>query len=171
MSFGAKSIRPKIETALSATAERLHPGSGHDAVHHAKNDLSLIDATQDDLNGRYADQDVVIAAPAVYEAKHFDGDPVTFKKHHDGVIIVFSDSFIFIRGMGFGAREIKAVRADEVDVERITAVIDGTEAPGLRITGHSGKPHFALAVGSSKDAGDPAAQAAVRDEIHAALKG
>jgi hypothetical protein len=169
MSFGAKSIRPKIEAALSATADRLSPGSGDTVVHHAKNDLSLVDATEEDLNGRYADEDVVLAAPAVFEAKHPDGDPVTFKKHHDGVIIVFSDSFIFIRGIGFGAREIKAVRKDEVTVERVTTVIDGTQVPGLRITGRAGKPKFALAPAQSKLACDPTEQAAVRDEIHELL--
>jgi hypothetical protein len=166
MSFGAKSIRPKIEAALSATADRLSPGSGDQAVHHAKTDLSLIDATEENLNGRYADAPVVLASPAVFEAKHIDGDPVTFKKHHDGVIIVFSDSFIFIRGMGFGAREIKAVRKDEVAVEQVTAVVDGADVPGLRISGRAGKPKFVLAVTQSKVACDPTEQSAVRDEIH-----
>lgn len=162
-------IRPKIEAALSTTADRLSPGSGEQAVHHAKNDLSLIDATQEDLNGRFADDDVAIASPATFEAKHFDGDPVAFKKHHDGVIVVFSDSFLFIRGMGFGAREIKAVRKDEVNVERITAEIDGTDVPGLRITAHAGKPKFALAVTQTKADCDPTVQAAVRDEIYEQL--
>jgi hypothetical protein len=169
MSFGAKSIRPKIEAALSATADRLSPGSGDQAVHHAKTDLSLIDATEEDLNGRYADAAVVLASPAVFEAKHIDGDPVAFKKHHDGVIVVFSDSFVFIRGMGFGAREIKAVRKDEVTVEQVTTVVDGAEVPGLRITGRAGKPKFVLAVTQSKVACDPIEQAAVRDELHGLL--
>lgn len=47
-------IRPKIEAALSATGDRLRPGSGADVVHHAKNDLMTIDGTSEDLNGRYA---------------------------------------------------------------------------------------------------------------------
>lgn len=162
-------IRPKIEAALSTTADRLSPGSGEQAVHHAKNDLSLIDATQEDLNGRFADEDVVIATPATFDAKHLDGDPVTFKKHHDGVIVVFSDSFLFIRGMGLGAREIKALRKDEVGVERVTAVVDGTEVPGLRLVAHAGKPKFALAITQTKVACDPAAQASVRDEIYGLL--
>lgn len=162
-------IRPKIEAALTVTADRLSPGSGDNAVHHAKNDLSLIDATAEDFNGRYADEAVAIASPAAFEAKHFDGDPVTFKKHHDGVIIVFSDSFLFIRGMGLGAREIKAVRKNEVAVERVTAMIDDTEVPGLRITAHAGKPAFALAITQTKVKCDPTVQAAVRDEIYGLL--
>jgi len=164
------SIRPKIEAALSATADRLSPGSGEKAVHHAKNDLSTIDGTEEDLNRRYADQVVAIASPAVFEAKHVDGDPVTFKKHHDGVIIVFSDSFIFVRGMGFALREVKAVRKDEVTVERVRTVVDGTEVPGLRIIGRAGKPKLVLAVTQSKVAGDPTEQVAVRDEIYQLLE-
>jgi len=163
------SIRPKIEAALSATAERLHPGSGKDAVHHAKNDLLTIDGTEEDLNRRYADEEVRIASPVAFEAKHPDGDPVTIKKRHDGVIIVFSDSFIFVRGMAMGLREVKAVRKDEVTVEQVTTVLDGTEIPGLRITGRAGKPHFAFAIALAKEAGDPAEQAAVRDEIYELL--
>lgn len=159
------SIRPKIEAALSATADRLSPGSGAKAVHHAKNDLATIDGTSEDLNRRYADEEVKIATPAVFEAKHPEGDPVTVKKPHDGVIIVFSDSFIFVRGMGFGVREIKALGTDEVSVERVTTVLDGTEVPGLRITGRGGKPTFAVAIAQAKDKGNPTEQAAVRDEI------
>lgn len=116
-------IRPKIEAALSATAERLSPGSGPQAVRHAKNDLSLIGATEEDFNARYADEEVRIAAPVVFEAKKPDGDPVMIKKKHEGLIIVFGDSFMFIRGMGFGAREIKAVANGEVSVERVTTVL------------------------------------------------
>jgi hypothetical protein len=159
------SIRPRIEAALSATAERLAPGSGNDAVHHAKNDLGTIDATQEDLNARYAGEEVRIATNAVFEAKHADGDPVHFKKSHDGVIVVFSDSFIFVRGMGFGVREVKALGKNEVSVERVTTVVDGNEVPGLRITGRAGKPKFARAIAP----GDPAEQTAVRDEIFALL--
>jgi hypothetical protein len=160
------SIRPKIEAALSATAERLSPGSGDKAVHHAKNDLSTIDATEADLNRRYADQEVVIASPGVFEAKHLDGDPITFKKHHDGVIVVFADSFVFVRGMGFGVREVKAVNSHDVSVERVTAVVDGTDVAALRITGGVGGPKFAIAITQPKVAGDPAEQAAVRDQIY-----
>jgi len=163
------SIRPKIEAALSTTADRLSPGSGAKAVHHAKNDLATIDGTSEDLNRRYADEEVKIATPAVFEAKHPDGDPVTFKKHHDGLIIVFSDSFIFVRGMGLGVREVKALRTDEVSVERVTTVLDGTEVPGLRITGRGGKPKFTLAIAQAKEPGNPTEQAAVRDEIYGLL--
>jgi hypothetical protein len=163
------SIRPKIEAALSATADRLNPGSGPKAVRHAKNDFTTIDASSENLSRRYADEDVAIAAPAVFEAKHPDGDPVTIDKKHDGVIIVFSDSFIFVRGMAMGLREVKAVRNDEVTVERVTTVLDGTEIPGLRITGRAGKPHFAFAIALAKEAGDPTEQAAVRDEIYELL--
>jgi len=162
-------IRPKIEAALTITAERLSPGSGDKAVRDAKNDLSLIDATGDDFNGRYADEPVAFASPAVFEAKHFDGDPVTFRKHHDGVIIIFSDSFLFIRGMGLGAREIKAVRKDEVTVECVATIVDGVAVPGLRIIAHAGKPAFALAITRTNITSDPTVAAAVRDEIYQLL--
>jgi hypothetical protein len=159
------SIRPKIEAALSATAERLSPGSGAKAAHHAKNDLMTIDGSSENLNRRYADEEVRIAAPVVFEAKHPDGDPVVFKKHHDGVIVVFSDSFIFVRGVGFGAREVKALRFDEVSVESVMTSLDGADVPGLRITGRSGGPKFAVAMAP----GNPAEQAAVRDELYGLL--
>jgi hypothetical protein len=155
------SIRPKIEAALSATAERLSPGSGAKAVHHAKNDLATIDASSENLSARYADEEVRLAVPVVFEAKHPDGDPVVFKKHHDGVIVVFSDSFVFVRGIGLGAREVKALRFDEVSVEAVATSLDGADVPGLRITGRSGRPKFAVAMA----AGGPAEQAAVRDEV------
>jgi len=163
------SIRPKIEAALSATADRLNPGSGQKAVRHAKNDFTTIDASSENLSRRYADEDVAIAAPAVFEAKHPDGDPVTIDKKHDGVIIVFSDSFIFVRGIGFGAREVKALGKSEVSVERITMVLDGANVPGLRITGRGGKPKFAAAIALAGEQCEPAAQEAVRDEIYSLL--
>jgi hypothetical protein len=165
------SIRPKIEAALSATAERLSPGSGAGTVKHAKNDLMTISGTSENLDKRYANEDVVIASPAIFEAKHPDGDPVTIKKKHEGLIIVFSDSFIFVRGIGFGAREVKAVGKSEVSVEKVTTVLDGAEVPGLRITGRAGKPKFALAIALPKNPGDPAEQAAVRDEVYNFLAG
>ncbi len=151
--------------ALTSTTSRDANGSGAKAAHHAKNDLLTIDGSSEDLNRRYADEDVKIATPAVFEAKHPDGDPVTIKKKHEGLIIVFSDSFIFVRGLGFGAREVKAVRSADVTVERITTVLDDIEVPGLRIVGQAGGPKFALAVAQAKEAGDPAEQSAVRDEI------
>ena len=67
--------------------------------------------------------------------------------------------------MGFGLTEVNAYGKGDVTVEPITTVVEGTEAPGLRITGRIGKPHLAVGIA----AGDPAAQAAVRDEIQAAL--
>ena len=163
------SIRPKVEPALLATAERLSPGAGEQAVHHAKNDLSLLDATHENFSSRYAGEDVRIASPAVFEGKHVDGDPVEFKKAHDGLIIAFSDSFLFVRGVGFAVREVKAIRNDEVQVEKITTVLDGAEVPGLRIKAKIGKPHFALAITVPDATSDPAVQAAVRDEIYAQL--
>ena len=163
------SIRPKIEAALATTAERLHPGSGHDAVHHAKNDLSTIEASSENLSRRYANEDVAIAAPAVFEAKHPDGDPVTIGKRHDGVIVVFSDSFIVVRRIGFGAREVKTFGKGAVSVERVTMVLDGALAPGLRISESSGKPMFAAAIALADDECDPNVQEAVRDEIYSLL--
>lgn len=164
-----QSIRPKIETALSATAERLTPGSGSKVAHHAKNDLAVIDASSENLSKRYADADVALAVPAIFEAKHPDGDPVTIDKKHDGVIIAFTDSFIFVRGIGFGAREVKALSKNDVTVESISMILDGATVPGVRITGRGGKPHFAAAVTVEGGSNDPAAQAAVRDELVALL--
>jgi hypothetical protein len=164
-----KSIRPKVETALSATAERLSPGSGSKVAHHAKNDLSVIDATSENLSKRYADEDVALAVPAIFEAKHPDGDPVTIDKKHDGVIIAFSDSFIFVRGIGFGAREVKALNKNEVTVESISMILDGGTVPGVRITGRVGKPKFAAAIAVDGASNDAAAQTAVRDELVALL--
>jgi len=164
-------IRPKIEAALSATGDRLRPGSGADVVHHAKNDLMTIDGTSEDLNGRYASEDVRIASPGIFEAKHPDGDPVTIKKKHEGLLVVFSDSFIFVRGMGFGAREVKAVNKNEVTVEKVTMLLDGAQVPGLRITARIGKPKFAVAIAEEKTVSNPAALAEVRDEIYEILAG
>lgn len=162
------SIRQEIEAAFPATAERLSPGSGESALRHAKNDISVISATSEDYDSRFAGQDLAIVSPAVFETKHPDGDPVTIKKRHDGLIAVFRDGFLFVRGMGFGAREVKALRKDEVTVEKVTTVLDGAETPGLRITGRSG-PKFALAIALEKAASDAAAQEAVRDEVYDAL--
>jgi hypothetical protein len=161
------SIRPTIEAALSATADRLDPGSGRDAVHDARNLLMSIDGSSEDFDRRYAGEAVGIAAPLVVEAKHPDGDPVTISKKRDGLIVVFSDSFIEVRKMGFGVTEVNAYRKDDVTAEPITTVVKGSETPGLRVTGRAGKPHLALAIAP----GDPAAQAAVRDEIVSALAG
>jgi hypothetical protein len=164
-----KSIRPKVEAALTATAERLSPGAGHDTVHHAKNDLSTIDASSENLSRRYEHEDVAIATPAVFEAKHPDGDPVSVGKPHDGVIIVFPDSFIFVRGIGFGAREVKALGKSDVTVERVSMVLEGATVPGLRINGPNGKPMFAAAIAIEGRACQLTAQEAVRDEIASVL--
>lgn len=165
------SIRPKIEAALSATADRLNPGAGADAVRQAKNDLMTIDGSSENLNRRYANEEVKIATTAIFEAKHHGGDPVTIEKKHEGLIIVFSDSFVFVRGIGFGAREIKALGKNQVSVEKVTTVLDGVEVPGLRITGGFGMPNFALAIALPKGPGNPAEQAAVRDEVYDLLAG
>lgn len=165
------SIRPKIEAALSATADRLSPGSGAGTVKHAKNDLMTISGTSENLDRRYANEDVVVASTAIFEAKHPDGDPVTIKKKHEGLLVVFSDSFIFVRGMGFGAREVKAVNKNEVTVEKVTMLLDGAQVPGLRITARIGKPKFAVAIAEEKTVSNPAALAEVRDEIYEILAG
>jgi hypothetical protein len=164
------SIRPQIEAALSQTAERLSPGSSASALRHARNDFATILASSEDFDRRYADETVRIAAPAVFEAKHPEGDPVRFDKKRDGLIVVYSDSLIFVRGMGFGAREVEGLRKDEVTVEPVTAVLDDAgEVPGLRIAARSGKPRFALVVALPDQPSDPVAQSAVRDEIVALL--
>jgi hypothetical protein len=159
------SIRPKIEAALSATAERLSAGSGHDPVRHAKNDIATIEASSGNLAGRYADEEVRLAAPLVVETKHPEGDPVTFTKAHDGIVVVFASSFVFVRGMGFGAREIEVVECRDATVERVTAVVEGTRQPAVRVTGPAGKPTFVAVVASEKASPAPEAQAAVLDEL------
>lgn len=161
-------IRARIEPALAATADRLSPGSGAEAVRHAKNDLMTIDGSSDNFDRRYAGEDVRIAAPAVFETKHPDGDPVTFGKKHEGLLVVFADSLVYVRGMAFGAREVKSVKAADVTLEAITTVLDGVEVPGLRIAGRFGKPKFAVAITLATATASPEA-AAVRDEIIAAL--
>jgi len=71
-----------------------------------------------------------------------------------------------VHGVGFGVRESKALEAGRFTVESITTVLSGTEVPGLRITGGGmGKPKFAVAITQEDAPGDPAEQAAVRDEI------
>jgi hypothetical protein len=159
------SVRANIEAALSATAERLSPGSGATAVSHFKNEIAMIEGSSDDVIRRFAKQEVRIAAPAVFESKRPDGDPVTIEKAREGLIVVFPDGLVFVRGIGFGARESKALKAGDVSVERVTTVLNGTEVPGLRITARVGKPKFALAIAQAQAPGSSTEQAAVRDEI------
>lgn len=160
------SIRPDIEAALSGTADRLSPGSGASVVKGLRNDLSVIGASSENLDSRYANDTISIAAPVVFEAKKPAGDPVRFEKKRDGLVVVYSDSFIFVRGIGLGAREVKALKKSDITVERVTAVLDGVEVPGLRINASSGKPEFALAITLPKHSADPAAQVAIRDELY-----
>lgn len=162
-------FKAKVEGALSATAERLAPGSATQVLKHAKNDISVLGATQEDFAARYANDDVLIAAPVIYESKQPDGDPVTFKKKHSGIIIVFPGSLLYVREMGFGARDIKAVPVGDVSIEQVMTVMDGKQVPGLRITAHSGKPHFAFVISDAKTACDPVQQAALRDEMFGLL--
>jgi hypothetical protein len=159
------SIKPKIEEAIAATAERLHPGSGPDAVKRAKNDLGTIDASSENLGRRFADDAVAIAAPVVFEAKHPEGDPVTIGKRHDGHLVVFPDSLVYVRGLAFGAREVKVLSTSEITVEPVTMLLDGAQMPGVRIGDRRGKPHFAAGITLADETCDPTAQQAVRDEI------
>jgi hypothetical protein len=163
------SIRPQIEAALSATAERLSPGSGPGAAKEARNDLATISASSEGFDRRYANDPIEMAAAAVFETKHPDGDPVRFDKKRDGLVVVYPDSLIFVRGMGLGAREVKSLEKSAVTVEKVTALLDGVEVPGLRIAARSGKPTLALVIASSKHPADPAAQAALRDELYTLL--
>jgi hypothetical protein len=127
----------------------------------------LIGATQEDVNAQFADDEVRIAAPVVFQTKQAERDPVTLKKKREGTVVVFGGALLYIRAMGFGARDIMALTPDEVTVERINTVLDGQEGPGLRISNRAGKPLFALAIAP----GDPGARAAVRDGIYEALAG
>jgi hypothetical protein len=159
------SARANIEAALSATADRLTPGSGAETARHFKNEIAMIDGSSDAVIRRFAKQEVRIAAPAVFESKRVDGDPVTIEKPREGVIVVFPDGLVFVRGVAFGARESKALKAGEFSVEPVTTVLEGTATPGLRITARMGKPKFAVALAQTTSPGNPTEQAAVRDEI------
>jgi hypothetical protein len=161
--------RANIEAALSATADRLSPGTGANAVKHFKNEIAMIEGSSDDLIRRYAQQEVKIAAPAVFEAKRPDGDPVTIEKAREGLIVVFPDGLVFVRAIGFGALESKALAAGDISVERVTTVLNGTQVPGLRITGPRGKPKFAVATAQAEMPGNATEQAAVRDEVYELL--
>lgn len=157
--------RQELETALTATAERITPGSGAAAAAHFKNELGMIASPSDNDIKRYARGDVLLVAPAVVEAKQTDGDPVTIGKPHDGLIAVFAGGVVIVRGVAFGARESKAYAATDLTVERITTVLDGAEVPGVRITGRHGRPKLALALVQAGQTGVAAEQAAVGDEI------
>jgi hypothetical protein len=152
-----------LEAALSATAERLAPGSGAQTVRDFKNDIGMIAASSDNLIKRYAGGEVLLIAPAVFETKQPDGDPVVITKGREGVVAVFPEGVVVVRGIAFGARESKAYPATDVEVERVTTVLDGAQIPGIRITGRHGKPKLALAIAHGP--GDAAEQAAVSDEI------
>jgi len=154
-----------IEAALSATADRLSPGSGAKALSHLKYEIGMISSSQDDSVRRVSSQEALIVAPAVFESKHPDGDPVTIQKPHDGLLAVFPGGLVIVRGIGFGARESKGLQAGDFSVERVTTVLNGTEVPGLRVTARIGKPKFAAAITQSDAPGSPTEQAAVRDEI------
>jgi hypothetical protein len=157
-------FKPSIEAALSATAERLSPGSGQAAVKHAKNLIMSIEGSSDETTGRFSGQDVSLAAPLIVEAKHPDGDPVEIKKHHEGLVVAYPNGCLLVRVIGFGVTDVHGYGTDEISVEAITTVHDGTEIAGLRFTPNHGK-QVAAAVADAKDPGDPAAQSAVRDEL------
>jgi hypothetical protein len=163
------SSRQDLEAALAATAERLSPGTGANAAGDFKNEIAMVASSSDDLIKRFSRQEVRLAAPAVFESKQPDGDPVTIGKGREGLIVVFPDGLVFVRGVAFGARESKAIAVTDVSVERVTTVLNGTEVPGLRIAGRSGRPKFAVAITHGQAPGSPTEQAAVRDEIHQLL--
>lgn len=154
-----------LEAALSATAERLTPGSGATAVHDFKNDIAMIASSSDEQIKRYAGGEVLLVAPAVFESKQPDGDPVTIGKGRLGLIAVYREGLVFVRGIAFGARESKAFAATDVTVERVTTVLDGAAVPGVRIAARHGRLKLALAIAHGPQPGDTAAQAAVCEEI------
>jgi len=159
------SKRAGIEAAVSASADRMSPGSGAQAVKHFKNDIGMLDFSQDDSIKRITSQDALIVVPAVFESKHADGDPVTIQKPHDGLIAVFPAGVVFVHGVGFGMRESKGIEARDLSVDAITTVLNGDEVPGLRISSRSGRPKVAAAIVQEGVAADSAQQAALRDEI------
>lgn len=157
-------FKPSIQTALSATAERLSPGSGESVVKHAKNLIMSIEGSSDDTTGRFSGQEVSLAAPLIVEAKHPDGDPVEIKKHHEGLVVVYPNGCLLVRVIGLGVTDVHGYGTGEISVEAITTVHEGTEIAGLRFTPSHGK-QVAAAVADSKTPGDAAAQTAVRDEL------
>jgi hypothetical protein len=157
--------RQDLETALAATADRLNPGTGAAAADHFKYELGMIASPSDNDIKRYARGDVLLVAPAVVEAQQTDGDPVTIGKPHAGLIAVFPDGVVIVRGVAFGARESKAYAATDLTIERITTVLDGSEVPGVRISGRHGRPKLAFALTQEKQTGVAAEQASVSDEI------
>jgi hypothetical protein len=163
------SSRADLDAALSATADRLSPGSGTNAVSHFTSQLEMIAHSSDDAIRRYVTGEVKIAAPGVFESKRPDGDPVTIEKARDGLLVVFSDGLVFVRGLAFGAMESKALSRGDVLVEKVMTVLNGTEIPGLRIAARAGKPKFAVAIAQEQAPGSPTEQAAVRDEIYELL--
>jgi hypothetical protein len=164
-------IRPNIEAAIAATAERLSPGSGPDVVRHVKNDLATIEASSEKLSKRYANDEVLAAVPAVFEAKHPEGDPVTVGKKHDGLLVIFADSVIVVRGIGFGARDVKVLSVSEISVEPVAMVLDGADVPGVRVGDRRGNVMFAAALVLPGVQAEPAAQRALRDELCSLLAG
>ena len=165
------SLKPTIDAALTATAERLRAGSGAAVLKELKNDVAMIDTSKENLSRRYAGVDPAIALPAVFEAKHPEGDPVAVGKRHDGLVVVFPDSIVVVRGIGFGAREVTVLGKDEISVEPVSLALDGAQLPGLRVLDRRGKPKYAVGVALPDGQGDPAAAQAVRDEVLALLAG
>jgi hypothetical protein len=126
------SSRADLDAALSATADRLSPGSGTTAVGHFTSQLEMIAHSSDAAIRRFVTGDVEIAAPAVFESKRPDGDPVTIEKAREGLLVVFSDGLVFVRGLAFGAMESKALGKGDLSAEKVMTVLNGTEIPGLR---------------------------------------
>ncbi len=165
------SIRPDLETALAASGDRLSPGAGADVVRSLKSDLAMVDTSSDNLSRKFAGTPVSLAVPAVFEAKHPEGDRVTVGKRHDGFVAVLGTGVIVVRAIGFGARDVKAYDLHELSVEPVAVVLDGAELPGFRLSNRRGKPMFAAAaVLPGSAGGDPASQTALRDELCALLQ-
>jgi hypothetical protein len=156
------SNRQDLEAALSSTADRLNPGTGAKAVEHHKNDINMLVSSADRLIKRFVGSEVRLVVPVVVEAKQTDGDPVTIAKAKDGLIAIFAEGVVIIRGVAFGARESKPYDVADLTAESITTVLDGAQVPGVRVVGRHGKPKLALAVVHEDAAAD---QSAVRDEI------
>lgn len=164
------SIRNKIAAALGTTAEQLSPGSASATVRRADMYLGDIDG-QDELQMLYAMEQVSVAAPIFVEEKRPDGDPVTITKKREGLIVVFSDSFVLARDKGFGFTKTEALGADEVSIEAVTAIVDGKQTPALRISSDNGKRRLTVAIAQARHASDPPQQAVVRDRILELLTG
>lgn len=163
-------IKKRIADALAITADALDRGSAATAVRQADVYLGDIESNPE-FQILYAHEMVAVAAPVYVEEKRPAGDPVTIAKKRQGLIVVFSDSFILTREKGWGFHQTQAFGFNEVSIESVTAILQGAETPALRIRTNSGKTTAVAAIELARFDSDPAQRVAIRDEIVSRLCG